>query len=242
MKLIVSPTWRVLILLLVIAYFVIALIGYEAHAATPLPPAPTNGWCFDAFTSTGYNGVRACPQPPPPPPPPSGRITTSNIAYVPATGSVRFTSITECSAIWGHASPFDAEIPWPPGRPNAQPSLLNFTRTGYVGCHFRAPTTPNAYGWITHTEYNAGFDPTWSISSSPGDFAPLGVLCHGEASSGQNIAFFTNAPNVYRTFCGLVPGADYYLNIKPTNPAEDTSTCPSSHPQCVFGTANASGH
>lgn len=42
-----------------------------AHAATPLPPAPANGYCFDSFTTPNYNGVRECPSAPPPFNPPN---------------------------------------------------------------------------------------------------------------------------------------------------------------------------
>jgi hypothetical protein len=211
-----------------------------ARAAAPLPPAPVNGYCFDTLTTAGYNGVRGCPEAPPPPPPPSGRITTSNIAYVPATGSVRFTAITEWSAIWGHATPFDAETPFP-GKANAQPTVLNFTRTGYVAAHFRPSGIGARFGWITHTEYNYGGDLTWAISRIPGDFSPADPLCHGTTLSGQPIAMWTTAPATYRGKCAVAPSIDYYLNIKLTNPAQGTSTCLANSPQCVIGTANSFG-
>ena len=207
-----------------------------ALAVTPLPPAPSNGYCYDGWSVAGYNGVRNCPQPPPPA---AGRIMTSNIAYVPATGSVRFTTVTEWSAIWGHATPFDAETPFP-GRSNAQPTVMNFTRTGYIAAHFQPTLTGAKFGWLTHTEYNYGADLTWAISSAAGDFNPVNAICKGSATSGQTIGRWTTVPGTYRTYCPVSPGANYYLNVKLTDPTQ-SAFCPATSAQCAVGTANNFG-
>lgn len=222
--------------------FMIALAALVSSsvllAATPLPPAPAQGYCYDSQTTAGYNGVRACAVQPPPPEA-AGRILTSNISYVPATGAVRFTSVTEWSAVLGHATPVDAESPFP-GKSNAQPAILNFKRTGYLALHFRPTAVSPKFGWVTHTEYNYGADLTWAISTVPGDFNPSNALCKG-ALPGETVGRWTTVPATYRTFCPVTVGANYYLNVKLTNPAAGTTTCAASASQCVIGFANAFG-
>lgn len=172
------------------------------------------------------------------PPPPSGRILTSRIAYVPSSG-IRITGITEWSALFGHASATDTEVVFP-GRPNSQPSIMDFRRTGYVALHF-VPGSVGRFGMIQHTEYNYGGDLTWAISTAPGDFAPANPLCHGATQSGQQIGRWTTAGGTYRTYCPVLVGGNYYLNIKLTNPAQGTSTCAATNVNCVVGLANSFG-
>lgn len=173
------------------------------------------------------------------PPPPAGRITTSNIAYVPATGSLRFTGLTDWSDIWGHATPFDATSPFP-GRGNSQPTILNFNRNGYVCVRIHPVAVSPSFGFITHTEYNYGADLTAAISNACGNFAPPDPLCKVDSRSGQPIIRWTTKPTVYRTFCGVTVGADQYLNIKFTNPAQN-DFCSANAVQCPVGTANSFG-
>lgn len=221
-----------LVVLTAMIVFVCAL----ASAATPLPPAPSFGWCYDGSNATGFYGVRSCPAPPPPA---AGRITASNIAYVPSSG-VRFTGVTEWAAIWGHATATDVEVPFP-GRSNSSPSIVNFTRGGYLAAHFKPSGAGARFGYITHTEYNYGGDLTWSISTAAGDFNPANPKCRGATTSGQTIGRWTTAPTSYASFCPVAQGVDYYLNVKLTNPAQGTTTCGANLAQCVIGTANAFG-
>lgn len=228
--------------LLVIAFLI--LIAFAAcvplYAATPLPPAPATGYCYDGISVAGFNGVRGCPELPPPPPPPLGRITTSNIAYVPATGSIRFTGLTDWSDIWGHASPFDAALPFP-GRMNSQPTILNFTRGGYVCVKVHPNALTPSFGLITHTEYNYGADLTAAISNACGNFTPPDARCLVASQSGQPIIRWTTRPATYRTFCPVSVGIDQFLSIKLTNPSQGTSTCAGNQAQCAIGTANSFG-
>jgi hypothetical protein len=46
--------------------FVLGLCWIVSRAAAPLPPAPTQGWCWDTNDANGYNGVKGCPVAPPP--------------------------------------------------------------------------------------------------------------------------------------------------------------------------------
>ncbi len=172
------------------------------------------------------------------PPPAAGRILSSRIAYVPNAG-IRQVGVTEWSAVFGHATATDAEVAFP-GRPNSQPSVMDFRRTGYLALHF-VPGTVGKFGMVQHTEYNYGADLTWAISTAAGDFAPSSALCHGATQSGQQIARWTTQPATYRSYCPLVQGGSYYLNIKLTDPAQATSTCAANQASCVIGLANSFG-
>lgn len=173
------------------------------------------------------------------PPPALGRITSSNIAYNGCTTcGQRFVGVTEWSAIWGHATDRDVEAPFP-GRANSQPSILNFTRTGYVAAHFVPSAAGPKAGWIVHTEYNYGADLSWSISTAAGDFNPANALCKGNmVLSGGTLGRWTINPTGYRSFCPVTPGVNYYLNLKLANPAQVTTTCRAGTAQCVIGTSN----
>lgn len=223
-------------------FCVLAAMWSAAHAQTPPFIVQHNGASqFTANclqhdpTSPVWNFMDSCGQPPPA----TGRITTSNLAYVPPAGT-RFTGVTEWSAIWGHASATDVEVLFP-GRSNASPSIINFTRTGYIAAHFRPTGAGARFGYITHTEYNYGADLTWSISTAAGDFNPANTRCKGATLSGQVLGRWTTAPATYGAFCPVAQGVDYYLNIKLTNPAQGTTTCAANRVQCVVGTANAFG-
>jgi hypothetical protein len=189
-----------------------------ARAATPLPPAPVNGYCFDTLSAAGYNGVRGCPQPPPPPPPAVGRQLTAHIGYTP-NGGVRYPGgLTEWAGVFGHAVATDAEVSWP-GRSNSQPTIIDFVRGKYVSFHVHTGPAGSGptYGWLTHTEYNYGPNVSFAWSRAVGDFsvAVLGANCaDDQTSSGQNIGAYTTALTWFPAFCRLPPNADVYLNIE----------------------------
>jgi hypothetical protein len=211
----------------------------NAHAATPLPPAPANGWCDDGSTATGYYGVRNCPDAPPPPPPAAGRQTIGRVAYQSAGVAVR--DLTEFASVFGHATADDAVIGWP-GRHNSQPTILEFVRGAYVALHFRTNALGQipTFGFIVHTEYNYGFDPSFSISRAAGDFSSsLGVNCYAERrQSGQNILPYAMPLTGFSGSCHLAANSDYFMNIKMANPAQVTSTCAATSRTCPFGLNN----
>jgi hypothetical protein len=215
------------------------LLALSAHAATPLPPAPANGWCDDGSTATGYYGVRNCPDAPPPPPPAAGRQTIGRVAYQSAGVAVR--DLTEFASVFGHATADDAVIGWP-GRHNSQPTILEFVRGGYVALHVHTNAlgqVPN-FGYVGHTEYNAGFDPKVSWSRSPGDFsASLGANCYNpRVQSGGQLVPYATPLTGYLAFCHLPPNADVFFNIAMAVPAQVTSTCAATSRTCPFGMNN----
>jgi len=179
--------------------------------------------------STGGGNNDNCPNP-------ENRLTTSNITYVPSSGTRAGVQMTSWDNIWGHSTAADTTVPWP-GRPDSQPSILSFGRTQYLAAKFHVPagTAANTYGWLTHTEYNYGFDLTAAISTACGDFAPANPACLSVTISGLNLVPWRVGTG---NFCPLTPDTDYFLNVKPTNPTQGSTTCAASNPTCVVGTGN----
>jgi hypothetical protein len=220
---------------------IVLVCAITARAATPLPPAPANGWCYDSTSAQGYNGVRACPQQPPPPPPAAGRQLTGHVAYTP-NGGVRYPGgLTEWAGIFGHATAIDAEFAFP-GRSNSQPTITDFVRGKYVAFHVHTGAIGSGptYGWLTHTEYNYGPNVRFAWSRAAGDFsvAVLGANCaDDQTSSGQNIGAYTTALAGFPAFCRLPPNSDVYLNIEY---ADDwtSGTCLIGSIVCPLGMAN----
>lgn len=175
----------------------------------------------------------------PPPPPAAGRQTIGRVAYQSAGVAVR--DLTEFSSVFGHATADDAVIGWP-GRHNSQPTILEFVRGGYVALHVHTNALghiPN-FGYVGHTEYNAGFDPKVSWSRAPGDFsASLGANCYNARvlSGGQLVPYATPIGG-FPAFCHLPPNADVYFNIAMADPAQATTTCAATSPTCPFGLNN----
>jgi hypothetical protein len=145
--------------------------------------------------------------------------------------------VTEWENIWGHATALDATVPWP-GRSNSSPVFLNFGKSNYIAAHFQVPPgTPSTwFGWIIHTEYQYGTDLTGAISPVCGDFSPAAQHCYSQGTSGQTIVPWRTTAG---TFCELVPGSDYFLNLKIRDPDQTNVSCAPSATECMIGTANA---
>ena len=171
---------------------------------------------------------------------PAGRQLTSDIGYVGDnnSGDLRYgVQVTEWENIWGHASPYDSTAPWP-GRANSAPVIADFGKYTYIAAHFYVPAgAPITWlGWITHTDYNYGHNLTAAISTECGDFSPGAQACFVQSQSGQPLVpWRTNTGS----FCRLQPNTDYYLNLKMTNPDEQSPTCSQHAEVCAIGTANA---
>ena len=86
--------------------------AYCAHsgAATPLPPAPGNGWCSDGSNTTGYFGVRAC-QGVTPPPVDAGALLRGNVTYQDG-GTVQNVDLTQMANVYGRASATEPVKGW----------------------------------------------------------------------------------------------------------------------------------
>jgi hypothetical protein len=170
---------------------------------------------------------------------PDSRLQQSNVSYVPSSGTRSNTSMKTWSAIWGHSTSSDAEVDWP-GRHDSQPSILQFARNKYIAAKFTVPSNfPPGFGWIVHTEYNYGLDLTTSISTTCGDFNPQNPLCKSVTVSGMNLTPWKVGGT---GLCPLTPGQTYFFNIEATNPAQGTTTCAATSPNCVIGTSNNFGN
>jgi hypothetical protein len=181
--------------------------------------------------STGGGDNDNCPSSP------LTRLTSSSISYVPSSGTRAGVDMRVWENIWGHATSTDTTTQFP-GRPNSQPTILSFGKTQYLAAKFTVPvgTANNTYGWISHTEYNYGQDLTAAISTTCGDFAPANPACMIAAQSGQNLVPWAVATPA--TFCPVVPGQTYFLNIKMTDPSRQSDTCAPTATSCVIGTSN----
>jgi hypothetical protein len=170
---------------------------------------------------------------------PDGRQVLANIAYAgDDSETIRYNvDVREWDNIWGHATVFDDTVPFP-GRPNSAPIILNFGTTTYIAAHFHVPAgaLPNTFGWLTHTEYNYGTDVESAISTACGDFDPTSQACYSAGASGQILFVWAVPPP--GTFCALQPGADYYLNLRATNPDATGPDCDPAASTCHFGSAN----
>lgn len=178
----------------------------------------------DPIFRDGYD-AEACP---------AGRQTRANISWSGFTGTN--IDVTQWENVWGHSTAFDNPVPWP-GRSDSMPTILNFSKTAFMALEFHVPagSPPNLYGWLTHTEYNYGQDLTASISTGCGDFN-AGPACSIDALSGMNIVPWSVQTPL--SFCPMIPGREYFLNIKMTDPSRPSQTCAPASPSCVIGTAN----
>lgn len=104
-----------------------------SHAATPLPPAPAQGWCYDTTGVYGYNGVRGCPNTPPPPDPgayPSLSVTWYSYQY--PNGTSRTVTNMDYMELVGRIYATDTPLPWP----GASPTFSFYANpNGYARLH-----------------------------------------------------------------------------------------------------------
>jgi hypothetical protein len=168
---------------------------------------------------------------------PEGRQTLADIEY--DDGIAYAVDVTEWENIWGRASAFGDPVPWP-GIDGSNPTILNFSKTGYLATKFHVPAEApqNMLGWMTHTEYDYGQDLTASISASCGDFdAAAAQACYTDTTSGQVLVPWRVAQQG-ANFCQLMPGQDYYLNIRMTDPSRPSTTCPPTATACAISLQN----
>ena len=159
---------------------------------------------------------------------PQNRLMTSNIAYVPSSGTRTGVDVTSWDNIWGHSTASDTAVSWP-GRHDSQPSILSFDRNKYIAAKIVVPPGQTAsYGWIVHTEYNYGLDLTTSISTTCGDFNPANPLCKTVATSGMNLTPWRVGGT---NFCPLLPGQTYYFNVRNNIPGSGLS-CTAAQARC----------
>jgi len=179
----------------------------------------------DTIFASGFDDLAGCPD---------GRQTVADIDYLGQCAHLS-TDVTEWSNIWGWSCDTGDTTPFPGLHVAA--TIMNFRKDRYIAAHFRVPTDmPNDFGWLTHSEYDYGHDLTASISTACGDFAPANPLCRVEAISGQNLVPWR--VGTVSNFCPLTPGADYYFNVKMTDPDSPSTTCAEAATSCAVTLLN----
>jgi hypothetical protein len=177
----------------------------------------------DSIFGSGFDDLDGCP---------AGRQTRADIDY-PGECAELGADVTEWSNIFGYSCNGDT-VPFP--GLNESPTIMNFGKATYIALHLHVPSDlPNAFGWITHTEYDYGADLTASFSTSCGDFAPANPLCRTVSISGQNLTPWRVGAG---GFCPLAPGADYFFNVRITDPTQGTTTCDADAPSCAISLSN----
>jgi len=144
-------------------------------------------------------------------------LTTSGISYGVYPQQRPNVNVTEWNNIWGYNNTTaSSPTPWP-GVGGASPVLRNFTRTSYIGAHFRTGSSTSWTGNFSNPSFAAGPNVTMAISTVCGDFSDHlptpGCLTQDVPTADANLVkwkFTTNAPGSY---CNLQPNTDYYVNM-----------------------------
>ncbi len=184
-----------------------------------------------AAVPVGGGGTESCP---------TGRLTTASIRYpnVPGSGVRGNVDLTRFENIWGHSSNTDTAIAWP-GRNSAVPAIQNWGKTQYIAAKFNVPASAgtSAYETLRYSTYYSGPELTLSVSTQCGDFQPVNPLCLstgvGTGDAFKKIVLFPHTNG-----CPILPGTDYYINVKMTDPAPADCNSAST---CTLATTNTVG-
>jgi hypothetical protein len=178
----------------------------------------------DPIFGSDFDDLEGCP---------IGRQTVADIDY-PGECAHLGADVTEWSNIWGWSCDTGDTVPFP--GLHVSTTIMNFRKDRYIAAHFHVPAElPNDFGWLTHTEHDYGHDLTASFSTSCGDFAPADQNCRVEAISGQTLVPWRVGSG---PFCPLTPGADYYFNVKMTDPGVPSTTCEDDAAWCAISLSN----
>jgi hypothetical protein len=194
----------------------LALFVCASHcaAATPLPTAPAQGWCYDSFTTPNYNGVRACSDQPPPSDP--GAYTNLVVTWMQTPPVARATDVTMFANVVGHILPALPIQPWPFASGTTVKWLDNSAR--YMRMRLTVPANP---GTLSHFIKAVSYGPTRGIRARfalvPADAAwPTGAdtACYkaDQGFSDQTVLTLNpGAPNPYK--CPIAAGGTYDVLI-----------------------------
>ena len=158
-------------------------------------------------------------------------LATSEITYSaqPYLGTRHNVDVTEWENLWGYATPTDTLHPWP-GVNGAGPVMESILMHDYVGAHFHtAPDSSGLYGSFIYPTNYGGPNIDIVISRQCGDFSintensACSVMNHPSDGS-MAMRWWVKQGNV-NSYCNLQPDADYYLNIRYTDPHASTAQC-----------------
>ncbi|HEY6894593.1 MAG TPA: hypothetical protein VI258_10525 [Rhodanobacteraceae bacterium] len=180
----------------------------------------------DPIFGSDFDDLEGCP---------NGRQTVADIDY-PGMCAHLSADVTEWSNIWGWSCDTGDTTPFPGLR--ISPTIMNFRKDRYIAAHVHVPDDfLQGFGWISHAEYDYGQNLTASFSTACGDFAPANPVCRVDSVSGQGLVPW-RVGAVPGTFCPLIPGQDYFFNLKMTDPSTPSTTCESSSPWCAIALPN----
>jgi hypothetical protein len=178
----------------------------------------------DPIFGSGFDDLEGCP---------NGRQTIADIDY-PGQCAQLGADVTEWSNIWGWSCDTGGTVPFPGLHVAA--TIMNFRKDSYIAAHVHVPEDfTTGFGWISHTDYDYGHDLTASFSTGCGDFAPANPACRIDALSGQSLVPWSVGA---ATLCPLTPGADYYFNLKMTDPNVPSPSCEAGPSWCAIGLVN----
>jgi hypothetical protein len=159
------------------ALALLVLFGYaycsrESKAATPLPPAPAHGYCYDSFITPNYNGVRECPGTTPPPVDP-GAYQTLSVTWLGDDRAPHTIDVTRCENLWGRMNFAQPIIGWPYKTATVKWSKQD---ARYLRCRIRMPANP---GTLSHAFKVVSYGTTIPVRMalvSPGAPWPTGTV------------------------------------------------------------------
>jgi hypothetical protein len=203
----------------------------QCRAAAPLPPAPTQGWCYDTVSSTGYSGVRACEGVIPPPSVDPLAMTNVLLQYSWRPCSQKVVNLSQLSDVASRNSGTDLHpnFTWP-----FKNSSFGFTKAHgrHWAADFSLPLNPGTLRHALKGVTYANCFGTPSIAPIVWKVEPLGTTprpagtCNGTSpmNNGSFVNFDpTNHQPPYPTFCNLAPGGMYRLTIDTASGINDTA-------------------
>lgn len=195
-------------------------------AALLLAAATSQTQPDDGIFKDGLDSGASCPASISSPNGPLGYRRTSDILYLP--NGVRHTvDITEFDNIFGHIDALDDLTDWP-GVPGASPTIKTIGREEYVGAAFHVPfTAPSSlWGRFKHVIYSGGPHIDVSISRTCGDFDPVDPYCQAKDVDNDDSFFMTwrVSAEMFHA-CTIEPDTDYFLNVRFTDPHENSPDC-----------------
>jgi hypothetical protein len=120
----------------------------------------------------------------------------------------------------------DAPVPWP-GAPDSTPTIEQFARTGYVAAAFHTPAdlTATLQGMFRNVSYGGGPALDFSIGGCGVFSSSLGACFVADISAIDTamVRWRTEFPTPF--YCIVAPDADYYVNIRLSDPDENAASC-----------------
>ena len=168
-----------------------------AYAATPLPPAPSQGWCYDAINADGYYGVKVCGDTPPPPNDP-GAYTSLPVTWMSTPPATATTNVTQFFNVFGRCTP-SSPVPIWPGRGCVSEKYQD-TSAKYLRMRLAMPLNPGTLAhFIKVDSYGTTVSGVKIAVVAPGAAWPTGdaTACYVPKAVNNQPAIYINpgAPN-----------------------------------------------